>query len=93
MDKIYKVVGTGEKFGKLVCVSCKKNLLVSFVYLLDNICAILSVSQNPTRHTPKATGAALATSAVIAAGVLESQQVLPIWHTRNVTFTMWMLLP
>jgi len=43
MDKIYKVVGTGEKFGKLVCVSCKKNLLVSFLYLLDNICAIAAV--------------------------------------------------
>jgi hypothetical protein len=41
MHKIYKVVDAGEKFGKLVCVSCKKNLLMSFLCLLDNICAIL----------------------------------------------------
>ena len=40
MDKIYKVVSAGENFGNLVCVSCKKNLLVSFLDLLDTICAI-----------------------------------------------------
>jgi hypothetical protein len=43
MDKIYKVVSAGENFGNLVCVSCKKNLLVSFLDLLDTICAIRHV--------------------------------------------------
>ena len=47
MDKIYKVVSAGENFGNLVCVSCKKNLLVSFLDLLDTICAILSILKNP----------------------------------------------
>ena len=40
MDKFYKVVGAEMKFSKLVCVFCEKNPLVSFLYLLDNICAI-----------------------------------------------------
>ena len=57
MDKIYKVVSAGENFGNLVCVSCKKNLLVSFLDLLDTICAIPmpSYNTNPIIHPYKQT--------------------------------------